>query len=75
MAVAGSETDVRCTVTQNLSDRFRAETLVSRGTVTVAEGDELDSDVIDKDGDTDEYNEEGKSLCEKEMRVYLTVSR
>ncbi|CAI8039442.1 hypothetical protein GBAR_LOCUS21944, partial [Geodia barretti] len=45
MVVAGSETDVRCTVTQNLPDRFEPETLVSHGTVTVAKSDELDSDV------------------------------
>ena len=61
MVVAGSETDVRCTVTQNLPDRFEPETLVSHGTVTVAKSDELDSDdASDEGGDTEEDIEEGK---------------
>ena len=57
MVLAGSETDVRCTVTQNLPDRFEPETLVSHGTVTVAKSDELDSDVSEN---TKEDIEEGK---------------
>ena len=70
--VAGSQTEVQCSVSQNLVPRFRAQTLTTSGTVSVGPAPVNNGENEENDDDNEDGvdGEDGESEIDRETGMY-----